>query len=632
LCGIAGIFGRGAQPDTVRRMCDTIRHRGPDDEGYYAKDGIALGSVRLSIIDLKTGRQPIHNEDSTIWIMYNGEIFNYRELRKDLETRHRFLTNSDTEVIVHLYEELGTKCVQKLNGMFAFAIWNEKTRELFLARDRIGVKPLYYYGNENDFVFASEIKAILEFGAKRELDHEAFIDYLTLSYVLGDKTFFKGIRQLPAGHFMTVNSDRHHIERYWDLEFEESSPRGTQEAIVEVNEAIKRAVELRLVSDVPLGCHLSGGIDSTAVTSFASQLLGEKVKTFTGAFSEGPEFDETYYARLASKFADTEYHEIRPDGTDLLPTLERLVWYMDYPEAGPGIYPQYWVCCLAKEHVKVILGGQGGDELFFGYPFMLELALENNLIRTRENFGLGYLVKLYHYFRLAKRERPFTVSLRRLGRMILKEHRTEPSRLLYEGMLVHSHESVTKLLTGELRRFALQYSPESEFLKIFEKLRSKRFLDQIQYCFLRVRLHALLHVEDRTSMAVSLESRVPLSCDYPLLELVTSLPEKLRIDGFEPKYLFRKAIDGEIPNEILQRKDKKGFPTPIGIWLRKQIKEVDSILLSEKAVSRGIFDLSQVKKILGEHESGRKDHAITIFMLLNLEFWFRRFIDAASSV
>ena len=622
-----GILGKAARKEEIQKMCHVIRHRGPDDEGYFVNDEIALGSVRLSIIDLETGRQPIHNEDSSVWIVYNGEIFNYRELRKELEERHKFSTNSDTEVIVHLYEELGPRCLEKLNGMFAFAIWNEKTGELFLARDRVGVKPLYYCQSGDNFLFASEIKAILEFGAERALDPEALIDYLTLSYVLGDKTFFRDIRQLPAGHFLTVNDGKCRLEQYWDLEFVESPKVILGEAVAQVSNAVQEAVRLRLVSDVPLGCHLSGGIDSSIVTCTASQILKERVKTFTGAFNEGPEFDESEFAKLVSRFADTEYHEIRPDGLDVLPTLERLVWFMDYPEAGPGIYSQYWVCHLAREHVKVILGGQGGDELFFGYPFILQLALEDNLIRVKENLGLGYFVRLYHYLKLARRERTLFTSIRRLARLILKERKTEPSLLLYKRILIHSKEALGSLLVGYLREFSSKYSPENEFLKIFTAPKSPRFLNRAQYYLLKAYLRALLHVEDRTSMAVSLESRVPLCCDHPLLELVATITECVKIDGFEPKYLLRKAADGKIPDRVLRRRDKKGFPTPIGTWLGRQIGQVEEILLSEKARSRGILNTSYVRQLVQEHKSGRRDHGMTLFMLLNVEFWFKRFMD-----
>lgn len=607
-------------------MCDIIRYRGPDDEGYFVRDGIALGSVRLSVIDLETGHQPIHNEDSSVWIVYNGEIFNYRELRSELEERHKFYTNSDTEVIVHLYEEMGPRCLEKLNGMFAFAIWNERTHELFLARDRVGVKPLYYWSSDGSFVFASEVKAILEFGVESELDREALVDYLTLSYVLGDKTFFRGVRQIPAGHFLTIRSGARQLQRYWDLEFNEPKRMTVKEASSRVLDAVRDAVRLRLVSDVPLGCHLSGGIDSSVVACVASQLLDERVKTFTGAFDEGPDFDETPYARIASEFAGTEYYEIRPYGGDLLPLLDRLVWFMDYPEVGPGIYPQFWVCRLAREHVKVILGGQGGDELFFGYPFILQLALEDELVRL-SGFGPRYLANLYRYLKLARREGRMLSSIRRLARLVLKERGVESSSRIYKRIVVHSQESVLRLLAGELREFASKYSPQAGFAEIFTTPKSNRFLDRAQYYYVKEYLHALLHVEDRTSMAVSLESRVPLCCDHRLVELVASMPERVRIDGFEPKYLFRKAVDGEVPREILRRKDKKGFPTPIGIWLRKQIKYVEDILLSGRAASRGIFDISYVRDLLAEHASGARDHGMTLFMLLNLEFWFRRFID-----
>jgi len=624
MCGIAGGFGTDIDSNLLKRMCDKIQHRGPDDEGYHFEDNVALGVRRLSIIDLETGGQPIHNEDETIWLVFNGEIFNYVELRQELEARHRFYTKSDTEVIVHLYEEMGERCLDKLNGMFALALWDRRNRRLFLARDRIGVKPLYYAFRDGKLIFASEIKSILEAGMAAEPDRRAIVDYMTLGYVLDDKTFFEGIKQLPAGHLALLENGKLLVKEYWDVHFK-TVERSEKETIEELRRLIQDAVRIRLRSDVPLGCHLSGGIDSSLVTCVASQLLGGKVKTFTGAFNEGPEFDETWYARKVSEQVGTEYYEVRPDGADFIKVLDRLIWYMDYPEMGPGIYPQYYVCRLAREHVKVILGGQGGDEVFAGYPWFVDVELEH--VIANESNPLRKLSAIVSFLKLAKQNGRLLAEAKRLFIRLFNNPSMEIEERFYRDRALHSEEELTGMFSQAFLSRVAGYSPRDSFYRVFNTPTQDSFMNKSQYYYIKTYLAGLLHVEDRTSMAVSLESRVPLCCDHNLVEFAASIDPLLRVTGSRLKNMLREAGKGILPIEVYSRKDKKGFPTPYHIWLRKQIAEVRNILLSEAATRRSVFDHAFVEEAVRDFEAGRGSRAYTIYMMLCVELWFRIFID-----
>jgi asparagine synthase (glutamine-hydrolysing) len=623
MCGIAGGFGTDIDSNLLKRMCDKIQHRGPDDEGYHFEENVALGVRRLSIIDLETGGQPIHNEDETIWLVFNGEIFNYVELRQELEARHRFYTKSDTEVIVHLYEEMGERSLGKLNGMFAFALWDRNRRRLFLARDRVGVKPLYYTFHDGKLIFASEIKAILEAGEPAKPDRRAILDYMTLGYVLDDKTFFEGIKQLPAGHLALLENRRLEVKQYWDLHFK-IEHRSESETIESLKHLIEDAVRIRLRSDVPLGCHLSGGIDSSLVTCVASQLLGGGVKTFTGAFNEGPDYDETRFAKIVAQHAGTEYHEVRPNGTDFIETLDRLIWYMDYPEVGPGIYPQYYVCRLAREHVKVILGGQGGDEVFAGYPWFVDVELEH--VIANDKSLLRRLRAAGSYLKLAYQQGRLLPEAKRLFTRVLRDPKMEISERFYSDRALHSEEELSRMFTDAFRSSAGGYSPRESFNRIFNTATGS-FMDKSQYYYIKTYLAGLLHVEDRTSMAVSLESRVPLCCDQNLVEFAASIDPRLRATSVRLKKILREAARGIIPDIVYARNDKKGFPTPYHIWLRARIQDVRRILLSEQAKARKVFDPAHVEMVIEEYESGKRSRAYTIFMMLCVELWFKAFID-----
>jgi len=626
LCGIAGGCGAQIDKELLKRMCNIIAHRGPDDEGYYIEDDVALGVRRLSIIDLETGGQPIHNEDETLWLVFNGEVFNFIELRARLESGgHWFHTKSDTEVIVHLYEEMSERCVEELNGMFAFALWDANRHRLMLARDRIGVKPLYYHFEDGKLIFGSEIKALLEAGVKVSPDSRAILDYMTLTYVLGDKTFFEDVKQLMPGHYAVFQDGKFVTTQYWDLSYK-ATEREERDTVKVLRALLEDAVRIRLRSDVPVGCHLSGGIDSSSITSIASKLLGRQVKTFTGAFDEGPEYDETYYAKLASEKAGTEYFEVRPRGDDFLETLSNLIWYMDYPEAGPGIYPQYYVCRLAREQVKVILGGQGGDEVFTGYPLFIEVELED--VIAHETNPIRKVREILEYLSFESRHRRYRVGLKRLSNLLF--HRNNELDLVarfYHDRLVHSEQELASLFTEDFVSSIGDYSTRQLFTRVLSACQSPSFMDRAQYYFIKTYLAGLLHVEDRTSMAVSLESRVPLCCDHRLLEFAASIKPSQRAKGLTLKHILREAVQDVVPSEIYRRTDKKGFPTPFDKWLFEQITVVRNILLSDRALSRGVFRPSYTRKILDEFENGSRSRSRTVFMLLCVEFWFRNFVD-----
>ena len=623
MCGIAGGFGTDIDSNLLKRMCDKIQHRGPDDEGYHFEDNVALGVRRLSIIDLETGGQPIHNEDETIWLVFNGEIFNYVELRQELEARHRFYTKSDTEVIVHLYEEIGERCLDKLNGMFAFALWDRRNHRLFLARDRIGIKPLYYVFQNGKLIFASEIKAILEAGVAACPDRRAIVDYMTLGYVLEDRTFFEGIKQLSAGHFALLDNGRLELKQYWDLHFR-SIKRSEGDTVQELRRLIEDAVRIRLRSDVPLGCHLSGGIDSSIVTSVASQLIHGNVKTFTGAFDEGPEFDETRYAKAVSDRAGTEYHEVRPDGKDFIETLDRLIWFMDYPEVGQGIYSQYHVYLLAKKYVKVILGGQGGDEVFAGYPWFINAELEDVIAHSAN--PMRKLRAIFALLKIARQNNRFLYESKRLVERAFRSRDLDINDRFYRDRLIHSQEELTQMFTPEFSEAMRDYSPKGAFIEILNRQDSDSFMDKAQYLYIKTYLAALLHVEDRVSMAVSLESRVPLCCDHKLLEFAATIEPSMRVKGSKFKHILREAEKEVLPPEVYARNDKKGFPTPLRIWLHQRSQLVRQILLSDRSLSHGVFNPEYVERILNEFETVSKKW-FTLFMMLCVEFWFRRFID-----
>jgi len=620
MCGICGIIGERNE-ELIRRMTGTMLHRGPDGEGYFLDDGISLGMRRLAIIDLKTGDQPVFNEDKTLCVIFNGEIYNFQEIRKELEAKgHIFRTNSDTEVIVHSYEEYGQRCVEKFNGMFAFAIWDRREKSLFIARDRIGIKPLYYTIHNNKFIFASEIKAILEYGGiKKELDYSALDLYLTLQYVPGPLTMFQGIKKLEPGNFLIYKNGRMNIEKYWEIPLVGEKITDLHEAKERLNQLLGDSVRLRLISDVPLGILLSGGIDSSLMVAFASRLYGEKVKTFTVGFGkEGEEYDERPFARKIADRFGTEHHEftIMPDVFSLLP---KLIYHMDEPVADQAALPVYLLCKTAKDYVTVLLTGEGGDELFGGYPkyilhrIAISLSAVPEDIRRKLFFTLSRILK--YNPRLSSALMRLSTGnkddiLRNFEWTTLNFSPQEKNRLFNEKML----EKINK-------------SNFIEFANGFYSTPHKEWLDKIIACDIKTWLvDDILMKVDKMSMAASVEARVPL-LDYKLVEFAFKIAPELKINGFKTKIILKELLKNTIPADILERR-KTAFRIPSSEWLRGDLKGFLKFHFIEKTSSlHEYFDKGYLTQLLVNHLTLKEDNSQRIWNLLCFDIWHKIYLE-----
>lgn len=622
MCGFVGILnlnGKSVNENLLTKMRDTMHHRGPDDEGTFISGPVGLGFRRLSIIDLSTGRQPMFNPDGTICIVFNGEIYNYIELRNNLREAGRvFRTGSDTEVILHLYETYGRDCVHHLNGMFSFVIWDERRKEMFAARDRLGVKPLYYFVDEERIILASEIKAILTDSEIRRIpNYHSIMDYLNFMYVLGDKTFFKGIKKLLPGHRLLITQEgKVSIDQYWDVEYGNLAVKSEEKIARDLYDLLNDSVRIHLRSDVPLGCHLSGGLDSSTVVSLSSKIYNgtSPIKTFSGKFKEDPFYDETPYAKIIAGKTGAEYHETIPSAELFPDIIERLVWYMDEPSVGPGIYPQYFVCQLASQNVKVVLGGQGGDELFGGYPrYFLASNFAGSSTGEQQTKNLFFLINY------AKRHGLKRTLAKGAGFLKIKSGGQEDRWKFFSKAV-----GDTKSLIGPaLFRESRNYDQDDQFFQYIRKDNATHLFDKLLYHDLKAYLPGLLQVEDRTSMAVSLESRVPL-LDYRIVEYAAGIPPEIKVKNGNMKYILKKAVRGLLPDEIIERNDKKGFPTPINVWFKGKLSGyLKNILLDERTLSRGLFDRKALSGLL----SSKVDNSWTLWALLNVELWFRTFID-----
>ncbi|ATF15955.1 asparagine synthase (glutamine-hydrolyzing) [Brevibacillus sp. HB1.4B] len=632
MCGFVGMFHFNRQPvdpQLLSKMRDSMIHRGPDDEGIYTSGPVGLGFRRLSIIDLAGGHQPMANHDQTMWLVFNGEIYNYQELQGMLRRKGRnFKTESDSEVILHLYELYGEECVAYLNGMFSFVIWDERRQRIFAARDRIGIKPFYYYLDDERLIVASEIKAIIEDRTvKRQPNYEAILDYLQYMYVLGDKTFFKGIKKLMPGHTLSSDlSGNSKIKQYWDVSFRHDHTLTEETASEMILGTLRDSVKIHLRSDVPLGCHLSGGIDSSAITCLSRELLGDQhtLKTFSGKFAEDPFYDETKYAKAVAEHAKTNYLEVVPQGLTFPDVMDRMTWVMDEPAVGPGLFPQYFVSKLASEHVKVVLGGQGGDELFGGYPryFLTTGTMAaTDLVtpgtsspRTSSRFNKIHFLLNY----LKRRGIRMTINK---ALQYLSVRSSSP-----EEKWKHFSTSMAldvSLLGSEVLSTYHSYDSDVEFFKYVNSDNAEELFDKLLYHDFKTYLPALLQVEDRTSMAVSIESRVPM-LDYRLVELAAKIPPGLKVKMGDPKYILKDAVRNVIPKEVLERTDKKGFPTPINYWFKNELRNyLNESLLDKRSLDRGMFQPKQLQEALNKKE----DNSWELWALLNVELWFKKFID-----
>lgn len=630
MCGFAGVAGKGFAGslglEAVRRSAATIVHRGPDGDGYYSdeRSPLALAHRRLAIIDPERGAQPMKTTDGKLVVVFNGAIYNYLELRRELIGKgHPISSYSDTEVLLYAFREWGEACVERFIGMFSFAIWDTESRRLFCARDRVGIKPFYYYFDGERLLFASEIKAILAEGSvKAQQNMDGMKDYLTFQFCLGGKTLFKGIQKLEPGHCMMVNfsskSPTLKTRQYWDVSYDIDDEHDESWFIDHLAGLIEDTTRIHLRSDVPLGAHLSGGLDSSAVVCLTADLLkGEKISTFTGAFREGPQYDETRYAKIVAKHAGTNYHETFIPGSELAEILPRLMYYMDEPLAGPGVIPQYYVSKLAAKHVKVVLGGQGGDEIFIGYARYLvgylEKCLSGAIYETNNNKYAVSLDSIVPNLPLLKTYKPMLQTLWRDGLF------DSPDSRYFK--LVDRSEGMAQLFTQDVT--GSTYSPYESFQNIFNRKDLHSLINQMTYFDLKGSLPALLHVEDRTSMAASIESRVPL-LDHRIVEFMAKIPPNIKFAGGRMKHLFKEAVRNTVPAPIFDRKDKMGFPTPIAQWTKGVANEfVRDTLLSERVRQRGIYNVDEIERAMkSEKEFGR-----VIWGLLCLELWHRIFID-----
>lgn len=628
MCGICGKLEFDPEatvaPNLLKHMADAIVHRGPDDEGYYAKGQIGLGFRRLSIIDLSGGHQPLANEDDSIWIVFNGEIYNYLELRGLLLSKgHTFKTQSDTEVIVHLYEEYGRDCVQKLRGMFAFAIWDSVKRTLFLARDRVGIKPLYYYLDDNFISFGSEMKAILADPAvRREIDPAMIDRFLTYYYVPGPTTLLCNFNKLEPGHWLAVQDGRIQIQSYWDLSFQPADPgeKSAQDLDMEVIGLLDYTVQLHMISDVPVGFLLSGGVDSTAMLSLASKKTDKPISSYTIGFSHPGVVDERPFAQLAAERFGSEHHEISITAREFASFLPEYVWYMEEPVCEPASVALYYVSKLAKQYVKVLISGEGGDEAFGGYHnYMYMFWLERmkkalGPLRSVASHGMQ-LVGDISDSRVLKKYAP-------LMNASLDDHYL--SRI--SSPFQYFNRIPSAIYSPEMSRLVDKFQ-SAEVTRTFLSRRSGDGpLEKMIYVDTKTWLpDDLLIKADRMTMANSIELRVPF-LDHKVLEFAARLPRNQKVRGWQMKYLLKKALAKHVPKEILHRR-KIGFPNPSVSWLAHDLKDVVSdILLDSKSISRGYFRREAVETLIARNSRSAR-YTAEIFSLVVLELWHRTFID-----
>jgi asparagine synthase (glutamine-hydrolysing) len=629
MCGICGVVYRDPEqsvsPAMLAAMMRVIQHRGPDGEGVHIDRGAGLGHRRLSIIDLSdSGRQPMSNEDGRYWITFNGEIYNYRELREELITRgHCFRSQTDTEVILHLFEESGPGCLDRLNGMFAFAIWDAKERSLFAARDRLGVKPFYFASTSDAFVFGSEIKALLASALiAAEPNPAGIADYVTFQFTLGEKTLFRNVSRLRPGECMTLSADglRLRTRQYWHPDFNVAD-RSADSFREELDHLLHDSIRLQLRSDVPVGAHLSGGLDSTTVTALAARQCGGEFHTFSGGFNAGAKFDETPYARLAADRIRTVHHEVFGTPEQFVELMPKLTYLMDEPAGGPGLFPQFLVSRLARDHVKVVLGGQGGDEVFGGYVRYLIAYFEASLRGAMDGSGEDdrYVVTFESILPNLTQLRGYEPLMSHFWQEGLFE---SPDRRYLR--LIDRGATTRELFTSDFWNTARDAFSYDEYRLLFDDPESHSLINKMTRFDLKTLLPALLHVEDRTSMGVSLESRVPL-LDHRIVELVASMPPKVKFQGGRSKHIFRDVIAPIVPPEISGRVDKMGFPVPLSEWCRSGVVHefVHDVLLGPTARARGLFDTAAVERLM----SNEPDYGRGLWGLLSLELWMETFID-----
>ncbi len=627
MCGIVGMFnkgGRAADPAVLRRMADRISYRGPDEEGGLTDGPLGLYHKRLAVLDLKTGRQPMSAEG--VSVVFNGEIYNYREIRRELIGLGRqFETTSDTEVLLKAYLEFGPDCVKRFNGMFAFVLYDRPRKRLMAARDHFGLKPLYFAENENGWFFASEIKALLAHpGIPAVANEPAIREYSVFQFVLDEETFFRNIRKICPGHYHLIDTEsgRDRVERYWDLDFTVDTNHTQNYFLEKLRDLLEDAIRLQLNCDVAVGTTLSGGIDSSLVTLLAARHSPSILTCFTGAFRDTPGFDETRYAREVARRAGAVSREVFPTAVDFLDSISDLVYHMDEPAAGPGLFPQYMVAREAARHVKVVLGGQGGDEIFGGYArytvAYLEQALKGAI--TESNDEGEHIVSLKSILPNLPVLREYTPLLGRFWQSGL----FEPMAGRYFRLIDRS-DGDRSMFSADFRAAFDDGKMFERFLAVFDHPQTLSYYNKMVHFDLKTGLPALLQVDDRMSMACGLESRSPL-LDRRIAELVATIPPNMKFHGGELKHILKMVSKDILPPVVLGRKDKMGFPVPLHLWVRDGLNGfVRETLLSKACRERGLFDPAAVEQMIDKEKAfGR-----SLWGLLNIELWFRRFIDGA---
>lgn len=665
MCGIAGIFERGGRkvdPGLLLRMTRTLIHRGPDEEGYFInadeawnmehgakgvertsddikhgfprlhglKHGmgnVGLGHRRLSIIDLCGGQQPLCNEDGTVWVVFNGEIYNFQSLKSELDKKgHRFATHSDTETIVHAYEEWGERSIERFRGMFAFAVWDEKRRSLFLGRDRVGKKPLYYLEDKARLIFGSEIKAILEApGVSRNVDVTSLSDFLSLLYVPSPKTIFASIMKLPAAHYAIVTKDRVDVRPYWDLSFEPQENRAEPQIIEDMLGILEESTRLRMISDVPLGAFLSGGVDSSGVVALMANASTEPVVTNSISFSVSS-YDETAYARQVAKQFSTNHHEFHVT-PEAIPVIEKLAWHYDEPFADSSQIPTYYVSKTARERVTVALSGDGGDENFAGYR-RYYFDLRENFVRNlvpgffrRPFFGtLGKLYPKADYLPQVFRGKAFISNVAR-----------DPVEAYFFSMSAFHEDQKSKLLQPEIQNSLKGYRTSELFHKLYSNAPAQDHLSRIQYLDIKTYLaEDILTKVDRASMAVSLEVRCPI-LDHVFMEYAAKIPPKLKLVGMDGKHIFKRALKRFFDNDFLYRK-KMGFAVPILEWLRDDLKDYARGFILDGEATRSYLQRDYLERLWNQHQSGLRNWSTELWAVMMLNLWHQRFAQDTGGI
>ncbi len=629
MCGICGVLeledGRSVDRAVIEKMNEQITHRGPDDDGVYLSDGVGLAMRRLSIIDLSTGHQPISNEDGSVWIVFNGEIYNYARLREDLVSRgHVFSTQSDTETIVHLYEEYGRDCVEHLRGMFAFAIWDAPRRRLLLARDRLGIKPLYLRRSGERLIFGSEIKTLLAHpGVAAELDRSQVPEYLAFGYLTGEQTLFRGIEKLPPGHTLQIDLDGDtDMRQYWDLSMVDAGETRPEEYYVRTyREMLEEAVSSHLMSEVPLGVFLSGGLDSSTIAALTKKMVSGPVETFSVGY-DTPESELGYAAEVAAHLG-TKHHEVKVGAKEFFDILPAMIWHEDEPIVWPSSVALYFVARMAKERVTVVLTGEGADETLGGYTRYAASVWNRRLDRIYRRTTPGFL-RSWVRSGIAGSGLLKADLRRRLQHSFIGRDLGDWPRWYFEDFYVAFTEAEQAgLLRQELR--PADGSTLRSSLAAWDRS-SGDPLKRLLYTDMNSYLIELLMKQDNMSMAASVESRVPF-LDHELVEFAASIPTRYNVRGLAGKRILKKGVTDLLPDSIIHRR-KMGFPTPLRSWLRAEtLDDVESLMLSGECLDREIFEPDALRALFAEHRSLHKDNTDRIWRLLNLELWCRVFLD-----